>query len=231
MAVRIILASALYISTPIGSGDAEILTFDDIATPPLEGLTSVPKDYGGVSWSPVGCPVTREKAPCGPAYEDVYWGWGVMNPSEYGPYSGINPPKGYANGLVSGRNVVYGDSAEVVNGIPFDTTIQSLSPNGFSLASGDFATFENLTSVSKTVVIGTTGPTKITFDWTNVASVYFTLSGGIYSPYGSGVFAMDNLDLSGVPETTTWVMMLLGFAGLGYAGYRQTRKGDAAAPA
>jgi hypothetical protein len=28
-----------------------------------------------------------------------------------------------------------------------------------------------------------------------------------------------------VPETSTWAMMLLGFAGLGYAGYRRARSG------
>jgi hypothetical protein len=27
-----------------------------------------------------------------------------------------------------------------------------------------------------------------------------------------------------VPESQTWVMMLIGFAGLGYAGYRASRK-------
>jgi hypothetical protein len=31
-----------------------------------------------------------------------------------------------------------------------------------------------------------------------------------------------------VPEPSTWVMMLIGFAGLGYAGLRQTRKANAA---
>jgi hypothetical protein len=31
-----------------------------------------------------------------------------------------------------------------------------------------------------------------------------------------------------VPEPSTWAMMLLGFAGLGFAGYRQTRRGRAA---
>ena len=30
--------------------------------------------------------------------------------------------------------------------------------------------------------------------------------------------------ISGVPEPSTWAMMLLGFAGLGFAGYRASRK-------
>ena len=32
-----------------------------------------------------------------------------------------------------------------------------------------------------------------------------------------------------VPESSTWAMMLLGFAGLGFAGYRRSRKAAAAA--
>jgi hypothetical protein len=37
--------------------------------------------------------------------------------------------------------------------------------------------------------------------------------------YGSGDFAIGGA----VPETSTWAMMLAGFAGLGYAGYRRAR--------
>jgi hypothetical protein len=36
---------------------------------------------------------------------------------------------------------------------------------------------------------------------------------------------------SSVPEPSTWALMLLGFAGLGYAGYRRTVKRKAALPA
>lgn len=32
---------------------------------------------------------------------------------------------------------------------------------------------------------------------------------------------------TGVPEPSTWAMMLLGFVGLGYAGYRRARAGHA----
>jgi len=34
--------------------------------------------------------------------------------------------------------------------------------------------------------------------------------------------------LGAVPEPATWTMMLIGFAGLGFTGYRQARKGQAA---
>ena len=35
-------------------------------------------------------------------------------------------------------------------------------------------------------------------------------------------------EVSSVPEPSTWAMMLLGFAGLGYAGYRRARRSNAA---
>jgi hypothetical protein len=37
---------------------------------------------------------------------------------------------------------------------------------------------------------------------------------------GYGFFG-GNIELSTVPEPSTWAMMLIGFAGLGYAGYRR----------
>ena len=52
----------------------------------------------------------------------------------------------------------------------------------------------------------------------------------IYSYSATGaVFFVDNASASSaVPEASTWTMMLLGFAGLGFAGYRQQRKAVAA---
>jgi hypothetical protein len=37
-----------------------------------------------------------------------------------------------------------------------------------------------------------------------------------------------SLSGSVVPESSTWAMLLLGFAGLGFAGYRQARRAGAA---
>jgi hypothetical protein len=48
---------------------------------------------------------------------------------------------------------------------------------------------------------------------------------------GSGGFGVDFAVGGVVPETSTWTMMLIGFAGLGYAGYRRTREPCAAWPA
>jgi len=40
---------------------------------------------------------------------------------------------------------------------------------------------------------------------------------------------LDDVSVTSVPEPSTWAMMLLGFAGLGYAGYRASRKNVALA--
>jgi len=45
---------------------------------------------------------------------------------------------------------------------------------------------------------------------------------------GPGGFGFDFAFGGAIPEPTTWAMMLAGFAGLGFAGYRSTRRSAAA---
>jgi hypothetical protein len=40
----------------------------------------------------------------------------------------------------------------------------------------------------------------------------------------SNSFEFDNVVAGGVPEPSTWAMLLLGFAGLGYAGFRRSKR-------
>jgi hypothetical protein len=46
--------------------------------------------------------------------------------------------------------------------------------------------------------------------------------GGYEWTWGSG--ANQNFTLIAIPESSTWAMMLLGYAGLGYAGYRRSQR-------
>ena len=71
--------------------------------------------------------------------------------------------------------------------------------------------------------------------FTNNDSPYMSLTvnflGGIAANGGTGYFSLEEaVSLSappvitpGTPEASTWAMMLLGFAGLGFAGYRKAR--------
>jgi PEP-CTERM motif len=70
-----------------------------------------------------------------------------------------------------------------------------------------------------------------------VFGVYSDGAGGyqdaLFGPGGKGNFYSYNVPItfsevaaqtSGVPEPSTWALMLMGFAGLGYAGFRHGRK-------
>jgi hypothetical protein len=58
----------------------------------------------------------------------------------------------------------------------------------------------------------------------------FTNAGSFVDPFGTlkdssgATFSIPVLTPVAVPEASTWAMMLLGFAGLGFAGYRASRK-------
>jgi hypothetical protein len=76
-------------------------------------------------------------------------------------------------------------------------------------------------------------PTKnrLRESWTSIAtaapdSAYgaIVLADGVWNKKSQG-----GLSLTAAPEPSTWAMMLLGFAGLGFAGYRKARKTATAA--
>jgi hypothetical protein len=86
----------------------------------------------------------------------------------------------------------------------------------------------------ETFTINTSGPTLITLDWNDINHVVFYAYGGVNAGLGGKgpEFALDNLTtrvVTTIPEPSTWALMLLGFAGLGYAGYFRSKNGRIAA--
>jgi PEP-CTERM motif len=61
-------------------------------------------------------------------------------------------------------------------------------------------------------------PNNLAPDWLRVGT---DIVGGTPAPTFNAAFSLSG---SVVPEPSTWAMMLLGFAGLGFAGYRHARK-------
>jgi hypothetical protein len=63
-----------------------------------------------------------------------------------------------------------------------------------------------------------------------ISALTVNFAGGISANGGTDVFSLENATtlnsvvVTGVPEPSTWAMMALGFAGLGFAGYRSARK-------
>jgi hypothetical protein len=57
-----------------------------------------------------------------------------------------------------------------------------------------------------------------------IGSTYFLSTNNPYGIYNPGEVVLAGNDPPAVPEPYTWAMMLVGFAGLGFAGYRTSRK-------
>ena len=56
-------------------------------------------------------------------------------------------------------------------------------------------------------------------DWLRVGT---DIVGGMPAPTFNAAFSLSG---STIPEPSTWAMMLIGFAGLSYAGWRHARQG------
>ena len=154
-----------------------------------------------------------------------------------------SPDSGYQYGTVSPPNVAFNaDGADVSfrRNTPFELVSFYLTGawrNGLEVAVTGFR--QGVQVDSTTFTVNASGPTLETLNW-DVNRVTFHSFGGTSAGYGGGIdgnqFVLDNLttmpitqpstnlnSFSGVPEPSTWAMMLLGFAGLGYAGYRRAR--------
>jgi hypothetical protein len=98
---------------------------------------------------------------------------------------------------------------------------------GVGSFSGDFGTFTGLYS-------GVAAPTNFTFGGSSVKSSEFTSKSSEFtSKSGSpanvqAALKFDNIAIEGVPEPATWAMMIIGFLGLGFLGYRKSSRSSGA---
>ncbi len=190
-----------------GPASARLVTFDLIKG---GSVGPIPTGWASFDWS-----------------ADFYW----MNPAE------ASPGTGYQYGMVSSPNVAFnagGDNVSFRRNTAFELVsvyLTGATRNGLKVTVTGFS--KGVQVDSTTFTVNSTGPTLETLNW-DVNSVTFHSFGGTG---GSGTqFVLDNLttmpitqpstefqSLSGVPEASTWALMLVGFAGLGYAGYRKAR--------
>ena len=98
-----------------------------------------------------------------------------------------------------------------------------------SLDSYNTISFSNGTSYTGALLANLTGAVDNGDQWSGSSNGLFVFS--FSQPVSSVTFASSSIafEVAGVsvdpvPEPSTWAMMLLGFAGLGYAGFRKTCK-------
>ena len=201
-----------------GPASARLVNFDSI---PSHGQPygAIPSGWASFDWS-----------------TDFDW----INPAEDAPRSG------YQYGMVSAPNVAFNASGANVSfqrNPAFELVSFYLAGawrNGLEVKVTGMA--KGVEVDSTTFTVNASAPTLETLDW-DVNKVTFRSFGGTSAGYGAdgNQFVMDNLTtlpLSGlstafrsvdtVPEASTWALMLLGFAGLGCAGYRRATRERAA---
>ncbi|PYJ61195.1 MAG: PEP-CTERM sorting domain-containing protein [Verrucomicrobia bacterium] len=175
-----------------------VITFDD-----LPGF-AVPNGYQGFNWN-------------------GFFAIDGDNPA--------NNASGYHAGVVSPHNVAFNGFG---NPAIVSDTLFNLNSGYFTAAWNDNLQVQVIGRLlgvdvyNNTYVLSATAPTFIAFNYLGIDEVKFISSGGTHhSGYSGGsgeIFAMDNLDISAVPEPSTW------YAGIGVsmallsAFVRRTRK-------
>ncbi len=183
-------------------------------------------------------------------------GAGAFDPGVGGSIPLYGPGNGFANGFVDspdGGNFLASDGEASFSGA-ISQTISGLTPGhqyrlSFLWAGNQYLDGSTLPSTSPiasswSVSLGAqifatplvfysshgfTGwmTQSFTYTATSASEVLSFLAVG--GPNGlPPVSLLDGVSLTGVPELASWAMLVLGFAGLGFAGYRRTKRNAAA---
>jgi hypothetical protein len=109
------------------------------------------------------------------------------------------------NASINAHNVDLAENSVGVSGTPKFNVYNLVIDQGFA-SNADFETVDGLFSKGTIVApFSLTGGKDFDTSWTNAGFVNVTST-------------------STVPESSTWAMLALGFAGLGFVGFRQTHK-------
>jgi hypothetical protein len=129
----------------------------------------------------------------------------------------------YLWGLVDGTTVYFG-SDNVTSFIIHIGSVDSKAGDGFdnvlTLSNGDVITGTDLVNLGLATGLGTQGDPKDN-PWLLISDTQAFDS--FTATSSKNAFEFDMVT-SSVPEPSTWAMMLLGFASLGFAGYRRAKK-------
>jgi hypothetical protein len=142
---------------------------------------------------------------------------GPMSGNAADVYTGVTGPKSFGRG---GKTLPgSGGSGDYVGVEAFDNSL--LAPAGYVSGTPltDSTTYDSATFASLGVTPGV-------YKWTWATCLVCVSQPRVGGPVGApdGSFT---LNIAAAPEPSTWIMMLAGFAGLGLAAWRTSRKGAA----
>jgi hypothetical protein len=156
----------------------------------------------------------------GPEFVITFAANGSISTALNSAYLGVDP--GPYDGVEDTYFGVINNSSKVISLLDLSSNI-GLDLGGFD---GDgIDTYGVLGNLTDTTGYG--GPDAF---FTNNLGTSLTVNfiNGISAGGGTDIFSLEEPTglnvVVGTPEPSTWAMMLLGFAGLGFAGYRSTRK-------
>jgi hypothetical protein len=169
--------------------------------------TAVTNQFAGVVFSLIGGPDSAGAPTTGYALFDYSF-------SSLANSHNTSPLPDYANGYPTANILDIAFSSPVTSvlftfnnyGGGNGSNYHAFGPGASLISFGDLSSVNGFTVVS----VGGSGTTDL------------QLSNGSDGSY-SWIFGVGSLSYSAVPETSTWVMMLAGFAGLGFAGYRRSK--------
>jgi hypothetical protein len=142
-------------------------------------------------------------------------------PYSFSWYTGVGFPAAAASTLLSYDNLFYTGLGAPVTciGVPAGGVVDDYGVL-MKLANGDVFDLWSDGGSGNTIYGGAVATSSAIIDYQDPYPG---------NPDWDGPAAPTNLTVAVVPEPSTWAMMLLGFASLGFAGYRSSRKAAAAA--
>ena len=144
-----------------------------------------------------------------------FWQWPANGP--YSSWIAANPDDAYGNGYMTFIRrfwVSTPATASIVGGAWTIDDAGALALNGNSLSSLPFENFSSLHAFS-------TVPGDFWYGWNTLVMAVTWSDIGVDGARLQGTLIDSGSNT--IPEASTWAMMLLGFAGLGFAGYRRAR--------
>jgi len=161
------------------------------------------------------------------------FGYPVMQPPMHVTET-INGMSFLTSGTGSSAVAVFQNAPyEIAPGVPVDLTGFFLSAGDESNLNGTIVDFAKLYSPD-TIISNINDISTVRFETITGGAVGPAADGGVIFQGGGGAgpeidFSVASMSVGpvSVPEPSTWMMMMLGFAGLGFGGYRRAKRGHA----